>query len=574
MRFRFLSRTIALVAVLAMVGAACGGDEDPGVSPTTPAEEPTQGGELVVAAEQWPDCINPITSCAGATWTWFSVLQQVLPQAMNLDVEGNFVATPVLTEAPTLDNGGLTQDPFTVTFRISEEAVWEDGTPITSEDFDFTWRAITNTPGAYSTVGYTSIESIDISDPKTAVIRFENVYVDWPDLFGGIYQGIFKKAAFPDADAEAPNLENEMLDNMPFSGGPWILDSWSPDQAVFSRNENYFGPAAYLDKVTFVPRTDQATEINSLLTGEVAAIYPQPSNVSLIDQLSVNPNVTARGFDGAYFEALWFNHTAPPLDDINVREAVMYAVDRQSVIDNVIKLNNPEAVVLNCGFVSFANVGPWCSTPYFDEFTYDPAKSIEILEGAGYDCSGVPDSPCTRDGEPLVIQYSTVAGNARRETTQELIKEAARPAGIEFEIVNHEAGDLFGNVGPRGDFVMAEWATGGSVDPTITASLGCDAVPTEANQFGGANWIRWCNEEADALMKQSDQELDPNARLELLNQVYQMQVDERISLPLFALPNVAAWRTDKVAGPIDKYAATNYGIFYNLHEWFIPAAAG
>jgi peptide/nickel transport system substrate-binding protein len=574
MRFRFLSRTIALVAVLAMVGAACGGDDEGGVTPTTPAEQPRSGGELVVAAEQWPECISPITSCSGATWTWFSVLQQVLPQAMAADVQGNFFATPVLDEAPTGDNGGVTQDPFTVTFRISEAAVWEDGSPITSEDIEFTWLAITNTPGAYTTAGYSSIEAVDTTDPKVAVIKFKDVYVDWPDLFGGTYQGIFKKAAFPDADAEKPNLEQDMLDNIPFSGGPWVLDSWSPDQAVFSRNENYFGPKAYLDKVTFVPRTDQATEINSLLTGEVAAIYPQPSNVSLIDQLGVNPNVTVKGFDGAYFEALWFNNTKPPLDDIQVREALMYAIDRQSVIDNLIKLNNPNGEVLNCGFVSFPHIGPWCSTPYFEEFSFQPEKSIELLEGAGYDCSGVPDSPCTKDGEPLVIQYSTVAGNARRETTQELLKESVKQAGFEFEIKNHEAGVLFGDVGPKGDFVMAEWATGGTVDPTPTSQFACDSIPTEENQFGGSNWIRWCNEDATALMKQSDQELDATARLDLLNQVYQMEEDERISLPLYILPNVAAWRTDKVAGPIDKWATTNYGIFYNLHEWFIPAAAG
>ncbi|MGH2554824.1 MAG: ABC transporter substrate-binding protein, partial [Actinomycetota bacterium] len=226
-----LIRIIAVIGVVAIVATACGGDDGPqqGASPT--AQVP-KGGSVVIAAEQWPECINPITSCSGATWTWYSVLLHVLPRAMVLDLQGNFIASPLLVEAPTLDNGGVTQSPFTVRYKISDKAVWEDGSPITSADFDFTWRAITNTTGAFSTVGYDQIESVDTTDPKTAVINFKSIFVDWPDLFGGVYAGFFKKAAFPSADAEKPNLADEMQDSIPFSGGPWVLQSWSKDQAV------------------------------------------------------------------------------------------------------------------------------------------------------------------------------------------------------------------------------------------------------------------------------------------------------------------------------------------------------
>jgi peptide/nickel transport system substrate-binding protein len=567
MRLRMFARTIALVAIVGIVAAACGGD-DGGTTVTTPPDQVTKGGEIVVAAEQWPECISPITQCGAATWTWYSVLEQVLPYAMVLDLQGNFVASPTLSEAPTLDNGGLTQDPFTVTFRISPEAVWEDGSPITSKDFDFTWKAIMNTTGAYNQAGYSEIESIDTTDPATATIAFKSVYVDWPDLFGGVYQGIFKAAAFPEfADSDTPNLENEMLDNMPFSGGPFVLDSWSADQAVFSANPNCFGRCPNLDGFTIVPRIDQATEINSLLTGEVSAIYPQPSDVSLIDQVASNPNVKAVGSDGAYFEALWFNHEAEPVNDLAVRQAIGYAVDRQAVIDAIIKLNNQNAAVLTCGFVAFPHIGEWCSTQYFEEFTYDPAKAKEILTGAGYDCSAEGEA-CTKDGEPLVVQYSTVSTNTRRTTTQELLKDKALDAGIEFRIKNYDAGILFGDIGPGGKYDMADYATGGSVDPSITGSFGCDAVPTETDP-GGANWQRWCNEEADALMKQSDTELDSGGRLDLLNQVYALEEQDMLSLPLYVLPNVGAWRTDKITGPIDSYVPSNLGMFYNIWEWSI-----
>jgi peptide/nickel transport system substrate-binding protein len=584
MGFRDVKRALAGLAVLAIVATACGGGGSkatPSATGTTapPATTPPQGGEIVIGAEQWPECINPITSCSSATWAYWTVFEQVLPYAMVLDLNGNFVASPVLAEAPTLDNGGLTQSPFTVTFKIADNAVWADGTPMTSADIDFTWRAIMNTKGAYTTTGYSSIESIDTSDPKTAVIKFKDVFVDWPDLFGGVYGGFFEKAAFPDADADKPDLSKEMQDSIPFSGGPWILDSWSQDQAVFVKNEKWFGSndsarggVPLLDKVTFVPRTDQPTEIQSLLSGEVDAIFPQPSDQSLLDQVASTPGVKAQGADGAYFEALWFQHESAPMDDPKVREAFMYAVDRQSVIDAIIKLNNPNAEVLGCGFISFPHIGNWCQTVHpfgSDAFPYDPEKAKSLLEADGYDCSA---SPCTKGGKPLVIEYSTVSTNTRRTTTQELLQDKALDAGFQFKIKNYEAGELFGDIGPKGKFTIADFAQGGSVDPGVTSGLACENIPTAANDFGGGNWNHWCNQQATDLMHQSDQELDPAARADLFNQIYQAEVQDFLSLPLYVLPAVGAWREDKIGGPIADFIPSNLGMFFNMNAWYLATA--
>jgi len=176
------------------------------------------------------------------------------------------------------------------------------------------------------------------------------------------------------------------------------------------------------------------------------------------------------------------------------------------------------------------------------------------------------------DGKDLVVEYSTVSTNTRRTTTQELLKETALAAGFSFKIKNYEAGILFGDVGPHGTYTIADYATGGSVDPSITASFGCDAIPTDANSFGGGNWQHWCNQDADALMTQSDQELDVNARADELNQVYALEAQDFLSLPLYVLPSVGAWRADKIGGPIDAYIASNLGMFYNTNEWFLLAS--
>jgi peptide/nickel transport system substrate-binding protein len=569
-----LLRSAVVLGITGLVATACGSASTPtstgGTATPSVSAAPRRGGSIVVAAEQWPECVNPITTCSSSTWTWYSVLEQVLPYAMVLDLQGNFVASPLLTQAPSLDNGGITQHPFRITYHLNPKATWADGTPITSSDFDFTWRAIMNTRGAYTRAGYDQITKIDTTDPTKAVITFGTTYVDWPDLFGGVYQGIFEKAAFPQfATDPKPNLQNAMLDSIPFSGGPWILKNWSKDQAVFTRNDHYFGQVPYLDQVTIVPRTDQPTEINSLLSGEVDAIYPQPSDVSLLDQFKSNPSVTAVGSNGAYFEALWFNLKSPPLDDPKVREALMYSIDRQGVINAIIKLNNPSASVLNCGFISYPDIGPWCQTQPFQQFTYDPAKAKSILQSDGWDCSS---TPCTKNGQTLTVEYSTVSDNTRRTTTQELIQNKVGAGGFAFKIKNYEAGVLFNDVGPKGTFTMADYASGGSVDPSVTSTFSCDAIPTQQNGYTGGNWNRWCDSQADSLMKASDQELNAQTRLQDFGQLYALEAKDLISLPLYVLPNVGAWRTDKIAGPVGDYVPSNLGMFYDMNRWYLASS--
>lgn len=574
MRLSWTTRTIAGVALLALAAVACSKGGTTGNPTTPPSAGPIKGGSVVFGAEQWPQCLNPITSCASASWTYYAALEYVLPRAMQLDLKGNFVASRLLTEAPSLANGGVTQNPFTVTFKINPAAKWADGTAITSADFAFTLNAILNTKGTTSTVGYASIDTIDTTDPQTAVLKFKEVFVDWPDLFGGAFGGLFEAAAFPtQKDAAKVDLSAEMSDNIPFSGGPWKLQSWSKQQAVFVRNDNYWGPKTYLDQVTMVPREDQPTEINSLLSGEVSAIYPQPSNVSLLQQVASNPSVKAIGGDGVYFEALWFNLQADPLTDPKVRQALMYAVDRQAIVDAIVKLNNPNGQILNCGFLSFPNIGPWCQGSAgqpFSQFTYDCNQVSTVLTSDGYTKGS--DGYFQKGGQDLNITWSTVAGNARREATQALELEKAKACGIKLTVKNYEATNLFSNKLPKGDYVMGEFAQGGTIDPTITAIFACDAFPTAANGYSGANYNRWCNESATATMKQSDQDLDQAKRLQELQSVYAAEAADFIGLPLYVLPSVSAWRTDKLAGPVGTYNSSIYGLFFNMDQWYCAKA--
>jgi hypothetical protein len=91
-------------------------------------------------------------------------------------------------------------------------------------------------------------------------------------------------------------------------------------------------------------------------------------------------------------------------------------------------------------------------------------------------------------------------------------------------------------------------------------------VPSEENGNQGQNSTGWCNEEASALMTQSDQTVDETERIDLIHQIGAFLAEDAVMLPLFQFPNIAAWRTDALSGPIDKDAA-NYQAFQNIWEW-------
>ena len=190
-----LVRSGALLLALALVAAACGGADrtedagDASMPDGTGAARERPGGEIVLAVEQWPECLNPVTSCANATWLNWSVLVHLLPPLMEFDERNRLRASPVLAEAPTAENGGtvLNDDgTFTLTYRLNPEARWSDGSAITSTDVWFTWRAILDTEGSLDTIGYDLITGIDHTDPLTAVVTFSEAYAPWRILFGRI----------------------------------------------------------------------------------------------------------------------------------------------------------------------------------------------------------------------------------------------------------------------------------------------------------------------------------------------------------------------------------------------------
>ena len=174
-------KALALLLGLGLFAATCGSDDSGsssrndrrrrrhvgcGEAGTAAASDRTPtGGTITIGAEQWPECINVVTQCANSSWMQWTIMTPTMAGPWKTTNDGSYAATSLLAEEPTLDNGGITEDPFTITFKINPDATWEDGSPITSKDFEFTWKATLDTTGSLSTTGYDQIDSIDTTRP-------------------------------------------------------------------------------------------------------------------------------------------------------------------------------------------------------------------------------------------------------------------------------------------------------------------------------------------------------------------------------------------------------------------------
>lgn len=552
---RTSTKLLASLFALSLLAAACGDDDDDEGAATT-EEDVAEGGDLVLGAEQEPECADWMGSCGGSSWGFWAMGVQTMPRSFEIvEVEGEWVyeASNLLTGEPEL----VEEPEQVVTYSINPDAVWSDGEPITCADWVYTNDQIANAEAIYDRTGYQDVESVECPDPKTAVVTFAEPYAGWKSMFGGQY------GVYPAHILEGEDRNAAMVDGYDFSGGPWIIDEWARGDFVrLVPNENYWGIVPSLDSVTFRFITDSSAEFEAFSGGEVLGIYPQPQ-VDTVEQV-------AAGIDGATvdvqaqspnIEALWINNSVPPFDSAAVRQAFAYALDRDALVERLFGgLGITEAVQ------SFNPpiLGDFGDPDAFSIYDQDLDEVATLMEGDGW-TMGADGVWAKADGARATIVFKTTAGNARRELTQDIVVEQAAAAGFEVTVDNQEAGDLFGTQLPEGDFQMALYAQVlTSLEPSMCALFCSPNIPSDANGFAGQNWTRTEISEADAPLLETDRNPDQEERSAAMAEADVLLAESATSIPLDPLPNIFII-SEQVQGP--KIHNPIWGPFFNMNEW-------
>jgi peptide/nickel transport system substrate-binding protein len=545
-------RWIVLILGLALVAAACGGGGGGGGG-GKPATK--QGGTLNYGADQEPTGFNNNTSKDNGT-SVANVMINVLPQAFHLTPDFK-----VAMNTDLLDSAEQTSSqPQTIVYKIKQNAVWSDGTPVSADDFIYLWKNLNGTiknNDVASTTGYDQVQSVTGSDNgKTVTVVFKEPFSDWRSLF---CSGNFILPAH--YVSKQPGGWNTGLDKNPQdipSAGPFKVQNYTPGQSLtLVRNDQYFGKKASLDSIVFRFLPESTTQPAALQNNEVDMIYPQPQ-LDMVQQVKALPDVSNQINLGPTFEHLDFNFKNQFLSDVAVRKAIATGINVDELVKRTVGQFASQVKPLgNRLWMPFQQ-------PYQDHFGQygkgDVAGAQKLLDAAGYTKGS--DGIYTKGGKKISVRFSTTAGNKLRETQGELFQAQMKQVGIDIKIANLDSQKLFGDALPNGNFDIADFAWVGG---PFAVSGNRDIYRTGA----GSNYGQYANSKVDQMFAQAMAEFDANKAADLLNQIDQIITDDMATIPLYNKPTFLAFRNTFVNVSDN---ATQDGPFWNSSTWAQKAA--
>ena len=492
------------------------------------------------------------------------------------DPDGNLA--PILAvEIPSMQNGGLSKDGKSVTWRLKKGVVWHDGKPFTADDCVFTWEYCADPATASVSIGTYKDVKVEKVDSHTIKVNFAKAVPFWADAFVGVRGMIIPKhlfAAFKgDKSREAPtNLK-------PVGTGPYRFVDFKPGDIVRGElHPSYHMPnRPFFDTIEMKGGGDATSAARAVIqTGEFDYAWNMQVEDDILKRMEQGGKGKADIVAGGNIEHIQCNFTDPwaevdgerssvktkhaALTDPAVRQALNLLVDRASVQEQIYGRTG-------IATANFLNAPPRFvskSTKY--EFNVE--KANQILEAAGWKKGA--DGIRAKDGKKLKWVYQT-STNPSRQKTQAIVKQAAAKAGIEMELKSVTASVYFSSDVANPDTyshfytdIQMYTTTMTQPDPELFMNQFTSwEVASKDNKWQGRNITRWKNEEYDKIYRAAESELDPVKRAALFVKMNEMVIQNVVVIPVVFRPRVAAvgnaMRVEQSGWDSD---------FWNLQNWY------
>ena len=432
--------------------------------------------------------------------------------------EGELVPA-LAAEIPTIENGGVSPDLLSITWKLKEGVKWSDGSDMTADDVVFTWRYCSDeATGCTAEDAFTGVASVEAVDEHTVRITFEAPTPYPYEAFVSTGAPIISATQFADCVGAAASGCDEQ-NTAPLGTGPYRITSFTVDQeAMYERNPHYRGEKPYFDRVVLKGGGDAVSAAKAVLeAGEADYAWNLQVEPDVLAAFEASGQGTIVSAFADLVERIVLNHTNPDpalgdnrseyLDGQNphpflsfapIRQAMSMAIDRDRLTELYGFAGKPE-----CDLIA----GPphYASGANTACLTQDIAGANQLLDANGVlDTDG--DGVREYDGVPLRIRYQT-STNAIRQATQELVREWWLEIGIETELIQHDASVFFGGdpvddkeASYRRFFADVQmYATGGGIEPqNYLSDQRCSHIPTRENNWAEGNVARACDPEYDA----------------------------------------------------------------------------
>ncbi len=449
------------------------------------------------------------------------------------------------TELPTIANGrakivdlGGGKRGMAVKFTLHPQAKWGDGTPLTSKDVVFTWTVGSKVESGFARPDlFQKITRVEVIDSKNFVLHMNKAEYDFADLFNfPVLPSHLEEPVVKALTNPADYNKNTNYSRAPTTPGLWngpyrLTQIQSGAFLVYEPNPHWWGPKPYFKRITVKTIENTATLEANLRSGDVDFIsgvlgLSMDQGLALAD----DPGMQARyNFEfplALVYEHIDTNRNNPVLKDKRVRQALLYGIDRETLVKQLVGGKFP---------VAHSWVNPL--DPGYDakvlKYPFDQGKAKALLDQAGFKpgADGVRVNPA---GQRMSLEYMTTAGNKLRELIQQVLQNQWKQIGVEVVIKNVPARTYFGETLKKQQFTgLAELAWSSAPEEPPTNTLGISAIPTAENNFGGANYSQFNHPAMDKLIGDVQRELDPAKRKPLWAEMQKIYTDELPVLPLF-----------------------------------------
>ena len=470
------------------VGAGTG---SAGSSAAIPAGK--TGGDLIIArAQDAVDFDKTMVFSNASIWAYVQLFE-----TLTIGSKDGTAVEPWLATSWT-----QSADKLTWTFKLRTDVTFSDGTPMTSADVRFSLDEASGTKGGWEFIN-SAIEKITTPDTHTVVIKTK---YPWAPLLADL--------ACP-SNGIIPNKyagrDKKTFYTSPVGTGPFVWDTWKKgSKLTFKKNTKYWRKGLpYLDSVSWQVVPDDNTR-NVMIQGNTAQINENPP-FSTIDQLKGVQGVAVTLFPSTRTDYILMNEKRAPYDDVHVRRAISYAIDREALVKTVLFGNGTPANSLLTPTV-----------PYYDKAT--PGQSYDIAKAkAELAMSKVPKG--------FTTTYLASSGDSTDSQIAEILQASLKELGITMNIQNTDPSakhDLQNAL--NFDISHAYW----------TMDI---ADPDELVQFavlpaGGGHSFQtsYLSTKAQSLATQAERTFDPAKRQDLYSQLQKVLAEDAFLPALFYQP--------------------------------------
>ncbi len=527
-KWRWLSILLAVVlsaGYTARVGAA-------------PAGRPAVGADTVVMViQQEPACLNP-TADSCQLFVASEVRTLIFADVVGLTNEWKYL--PDLAEKiPNLKDGDwklLPKNKMQVTWRIRPGYTWQDGTPVTAQDWIWAWRV--NIHPDFPTGGRDVAKRVDnilAPTPNTLVVQWDKKYA-FANL-GVAGSAILPKHATERLFRQNPSkFDQAWGTEVPTLGnGPYVLKEWQKGSSMtLEANPKWKGTATQpanptVKRITFRFISDTNTIAANVLSGSADGVdetgIPFLSGLELEKRIKIEgrTDIALKPEPGLVWEHIDLNTDNVHLKDKRVRQALAYAINREELVAQLFEGKQPVSH-------TFLPEKHYAFNKSVKRYPYDPNRAKQLLAEVGY--TPGPDGIMQKGGQRLSLTFVTTAGNRTREQVQQILQSQWKVAGVEVKIQNQPARAYFGDTLPTRKFEMAMYAWVFSPISDCEGLYTGDTIPT-AEHREGQNYPGYKNDEVTKACHAAPEELDEGKRVHLLQRAQEIWAEDLPTIPLY-----------------------------------------